>query len=134
MSCRCKAFLTVLAILFSAGFAPAQPSRAKAAPVSVDAAPNLATAHGTVTSADKDSLTIKPRAANGQFGKELILKVTGTSRATQLGYQTQAGKTVARQADVDVKDIKPQQSIAVIYTQLDSGPVLLSATVIPVVK
>jgi hypothetical protein len=138
MSLRRTLSLTVLAALLSVvALAPAQPLRAKLAPkaaVDNDPGPSLATAHGTVSGSDKDSITVKPRAANGQFGKELVLKVTGTTRVTQLGFQTQAGKTVARQTDVDVKDLKPQQSIAVIYTQIDSGPVLLSATVLPAAK
>jgi hypothetical protein len=126
----------LVAFLCAVAFAPAQTPRAKSAPKSavVDTGPSLATAHGTVSSADKESVTVKPRSANGQFEKELVLKVTGTTRVTQLGFQTQAGKTVARQTEVDAKDLKPQQSIAVIYTPLDSGPVLLVATVLPAAK
>jgi hypothetical protein len=124
------------AFLCAVALAPAQTPRAKASPKAAvaDAGPSLATAHGTVASSDKDSVTVKPRGASGQFEKELVLKVTGTTRVTQLGFQTQAGKTVARQTEVDVKDLKPQQSIAVIYTQLESGPVLLVATVLPAAK
>ena len=126
--------LTLLAGMLSmVAVVTAQTPRAKmAAKAAVaDAGPSLATAHGSVDSSDKDSVTIKPRSASGKFEKELVLKVTGTTRVTQLGFQTQGGKTVARQTDVDLKDLKPQQAIAVIYTQTDAGPVLLAATVLP---
>jgi hypothetical protein len=127
--------LIVLAGLLSVvALSPAQTSKAKTAAKAADTAPTLATAHGTVSAADKDSITVKARNANGQFGKELVLKITGTSKVTQLGFQTQAGKSVARQTDVDAKDLKADQTIAVIYTQTDAGPVLLTATVLPAAK
>jgi len=131
---RTVAFAALTAMLSTVALAPAQQPKFKGATKAaaiMDATPNVATAHGTVVSSDKSSLTLKPRSASGQFEKELVLQVAGTSRATQLSYQTQAGKTSAKQTEVDIKDLKPDQAIAVIYTKLDSGPVLLSATVVP---
>src|SRR5207247_1551716 len=84
--------------------------------------PALAAAHGTVSKASKDSLTIKPRGADGRFEKEVALNVTGTSKITTLSIETRGGKPVPVQRDADVKDLKPQQSIAVIYTQGTGGP------------
>jgi hypothetical protein len=123
---------TALATLLSTvvALAPAQQPKARAVATADAAAPNVATAHGTVVGSDKSSLTIKPRSANGKFDKEMILQITGTSHVTQLSYQTTGGKTIAKQLDADAKDLKADQAIAVIYTKLDSGPVLLSAIVV----
>ncbi len=93
--------------------------------------PPLATAHGTVSKASKDSLTVKPRDAAGRFEKELALTLTGTSKITTLSIEMRGGKPVPVQRDADAKDLKPQQTIAVIYTQAAGGPVLLSAVVLP---
>jgi hypothetical protein len=93
--------------------------------------PSLATAHGTVSKAGKDSVTVRPRGADGKFDKEVALSITGTSKIMTLSIETRGGKPVPVQRDADAKDLKPQQSIAVIYTQGAGGPVLLSAVVLP---
>ena len=134
---RTVTFAAIAAFSTTVALATAQQPKARAVATAVaatDTAPNVATAHGTVVSADKGSLTIKPRSASGKFDKEMVLQVTGTSHVTQLSYQTTGGKTVAKQLDVDVKDLKADQAIAVIYTKLDSGSVLLSATVVAAAK
>src|SRR5436190_20647987 len=102
-----------------------------ASPAPAQAPPALLSAHGVVDRATKDTLTVKPRGADGRFEKALELQVTGTSRVATLTTQTRAGKPVAVQTDTDAKELKPQQAIAVIYTQAASGPVLLTAVVLP---
>jgi len=111
------AVVAVVAVWLAAASAPAQE-------------PALATAHGTVGKAGKDSLTVKPRGADGRFDKEVTLTLTGTSKITSLSTEMRSGKPVPVQRDVDAKDLKPQQTIAVIYTQGAGGPVLLSAVVL----
>ncbi len=93
-------------------------------------APTLSTAHGAVAKVAKDSLTIRPRSAEGRFEKELTLQITGTSRVTLVTMQKRAGKDVPVQNETDIKDLKPQQPIAVVYTTGASGPVLLTAVVL----
>jgi hypothetical protein len=120
-------------LLAAAAISPAQTPKGKAK----DAAPRtevgkfatVAAARGTVVKADKDSLTIRPRGADGRFDKELTLHLTGTSRITQLTFQTRGGKSVAVQQDTDAKSIKPDDAVAVIYTDAAGGSVLLSAVV-----
>jgi hypothetical protein len=92
--------------------------------------PALSAAHGTVSKASKDSVTVKPRGEGGKFEKEVALSVTGTSKIMTLSIEMRGGKPVPVQRDADAKDLKPQQSIAVIYTQGAGGPVLLSAVVL----
>jgi hypothetical protein len=95
------------------------------------AAATLATAHGVVDKAAKDSLTVKPRGADGRFEKELAIQVTGTSKVSVVSMQMRAGKMVPVQQDANVTDLKPQQAVAVVYTQTDAGPVLLTAVALP---
>jgi hypothetical protein len=96
------------------------------------AEPSLAVAHGVVDKADKDALTVKPRAADGRFQKEIKLKLTGTSKVTVLTPQNRGGKVVLTQRDADAKDLAAGQTIAVIYTEAGKdGAVLLSAVVQP---
>jgi hypothetical protein len=131
---RTLSMTAVTALLFAAALAPAQPGRGKATPKETAKAATAATlsaAQGTVAKADGDSLTIRPRGAEGRFEKELVLQVTGTTRVTQLSVQTRAGKPVAVQQDADVKSLQPQQTVAVIYAQTGGGMVLLSAVVLP---
>jgi len=90
-----------------------------------------ATAHGTVETADKDTLKIRPRDAGGKFGKTLVLKVTGTSKITTVSLQKRAGKAVVVQRDTDAKDLQPNQPITVIYVAAPAGQVLLAAVVLP---
>ena len=88
----------------------------------------LQTASGVVDKADKDSVTVKPRGANGQFQKAIALKVTGTSKVTVLTPQKRGEKVILTQRDGDAKDLTAGQTVAVIYTESGKdGLVLLSA-------
>jgi len=99
-----------------------------------DAAP-LLTAHGAVEKADKDALTIKPRAADGKFQKAVTLKVTGTSKVAVLAPQTREGKVVFTQREAAAQDLAPGQAVAVIYAEAGKdGAVLLSAVAHPAGK
>jgi hypothetical protein len=93
--------------------------------------PALLTAQGKVEKADKDSLTIQPRGSDGRFGKSVVLKLTGTSKISTLTTQVRNRKTVLVQKDTDAKDLEANQVIAVIYTQMKEGAVLLTAVVQP---
>jgi hypothetical protein len=93
-----------------------------------DPTPALLTAHGTIEKVEKDALTIKPRGADGKFGKSLVIHLTGTSKVATLIPQMRDGKPVMTQKDTDAKDLKPDQAIAVIYAGGDNL-VLLSAVV-----
>jgi hypothetical protein len=93
------------------------------------AAFTVSTAHGTVGKADKESLTIKPRGADGKFAKSITLKVTGTSKITMVSQRKQAGKLVFVQNDVDAKDLTANQPIAVVYATGGKSSVLLTAVV-----
>jgi hypothetical protein len=88
--------------------------------------PPLLTAQGVVEKAGKDTLTVQPRGPGGKFGKGVTLKLSGTSKlfllATRAGT---GGKVVITQREVDLKDLKPRQVIAVIYTSGKEGEVLL---------
>jgi hypothetical protein len=131
MTRRAFALLPLLAALAFAPAAATQdkkaaPERAKPAELS------LSVAQGVVDKADKDSLTVKPRAANGQFQKTVTLHITGTSKVTQLTPQMRSGKTVLTQRDADAKDLTAGQAVAVIYADAGAdGPVLLSAVAQP---
>ena len=96
-----------------------------------DAPTKLATAEGTIAKVDKDSLTIRPRGPDGKFQAEIKLKLTGTSKISILTTQTRAGKSVVVQRDADAKDLQAKQTLAVIYTTVSGGAVLLSAVVQP---
>jgi hypothetical protein len=96
-----------------------------------DAAPPLLTSTGAVDKVEKDTLTIRPRGAGGKFEKNIALKVTGTSEVTTLTTQKRAGKVVVVQKKTEIKDLQPNQTIAVIYTTGASGSVLLTAVVLP---
>jgi hypothetical protein len=95
-------------------------------------APPLLTAQGAVEKAGKDTLTVQPRGSGGKFGKSVTLKLTGTSKlfllATRAGT---GGKVVITQREADLKDLKPKQAIAVIYTSGKEGEVLLVGVVQP---
>ena len=99
-----------------------------------DAAP-LLTAHGTVEKADKDALTVKPRAADGTFQKAVTLRVTGTSKVAVLAPQVREGKVVLTQQEGAAQDLAPGQPVAVIYAEAGKdGAVLLSAVAHPAGK
>ena len=91
----------------------------------------LLTAHGMIDKASKDTLTFQPRGADGRLGKSVTLKLTGTSRITQLTMEKRAGKIVPVQKEVDARDLQARQPISVIYTDEKDGHILLSAVVQP---
>jgi hypothetical protein len=92
--------------------------------------PLLAVAQGVVDKADKESLTVKPRGADGKFQKAITLKVTGTSKLTVLSPQKRGDKLVLTQRDADPKELTSGQAVAVIYADAGKdGHVLLSAVV-----
>jgi len=94
--------------------------------------PTLLTATGVVEKADKDTLTVKPRGADGKFQKAVSMKVTGTSKVTILAPQKRADKVVMTQRDIEVKDLVTGQTIAVIYAEVGKdGAVLLSGVAHP---
>ena len=100
-----------------------------------DAPAPLLTASGTVEKADKESLTVKPRAADGKFQKTLALKVTGTSKVAVLAPQKRDGKVVLTQREGAAQDLVPGQAVAVIYSEAGKdGAVLLSAVAHPAGK
>ena len=59
--------------------------------------PTLHTASGSVDKAGKDSLTIRPRRADGKFQKAFALKVTGTSKISVLTPQKRGDKVILTQ-------------------------------------
>src|SRR5262245_44511035 len=87
------------------------------------------TATGTVAKADKDSVTIQPRGAKGEFGKALTLKVTGTTKISMVTEEKRGKKKVPIQRDADAKDLSAGQHISVIYVGGKGDHVLLSAVV-----
>lgn len=90
----------------------------------------LSVAQGVVDKADKESLTVKPRSADGKFQKTLVLKLTGTSKVSVLSPQKRGDKVVLTQRDADPKELAAGQAVAVIYADGGKdGPVLLSAVV-----
>ena len=93
--------------------------------------PPLLTAQGAIEKVDRDTLTVKPRGPDGKFGKNLVLKITGTSKVTTLTPRMQKGGVVMAQKDTDVKDLQPKQSIAIVYTMVKDSSVLLAAVVQP---
>jgi hypothetical protein len=96
-----------------------------------DAPVSLATAQGLVEKVDKTSLTIRPRGPDGKFQKNLVLRLTGTSRVTTVTLEKRAGKLVPVQKDLAAKELLPNQQIAVIYTPEKAGGVMLSAVAQP---
>jgi hypothetical protein len=95
---------------------------------------SLETAQGTVAKVEKDSLTVKTRTPEGKFGKNLTLKVTGTSKVTTVTGQMRSGKVVVVQKETSAKDLEPGQPIVVIYTTAQDAAVLLSAVAQPAEK
>jgi hypothetical protein len=93
--------------------------------------PAVQAAEGLVEKFDKDVLTVQPRGPDGKFGKAVALKVTGTSRVAVLSLQSRGGKDVLVQKEIEAKDLKPKQALAVIYAETAGGPVLLSAVAHP---
>lgn len=117
-----------LVVAFSSAQSPRAKSTAKVTTTSAGIS-TLAAAHGTVSKAGADSITVRPRGTDGRFEKEIELQVTGTTKISQLKIQTRGGKPVAVQTDADAKSLQPQQEISVIYATVGDGTVLLSAVV-----
>jgi hypothetical protein len=117
---RTRSLAVVILLFCLAGFTPA-----------ADDAPALVTVHGMVDKVEKDVLTLKPRGADGRFGKNMTLKVTGTSMISTVTMQKRAGKLVPVQRSTDAKDLQPKQAIAIIYTTGAAGPVILAAVAQP---
>jgi hypothetical protein len=119
--------LAPLALAFAlAGLAAAQEKKGAAG------APALLTASGVVDKADKESLTVKPRGADGKFQKTIALRVTGTSKVAVLSQQVRGGKTVLTQREAEAKDLVPGQAVAVVYAEGGKdGAVLLTAVAHP---
>jgi len=92
--------------------------------------PSLLTASGTVVKVEKDKLTIQARGEGGKFGKNLVLRLTGTSKVTVLTEQKRGGKMVPVQNEVPAKELQPNQHLAVIYGG-GKNAVLLSAVALP---
>jgi guanyl-specific ribonuclease Sa len=88
-------------------------------------------AQGSLERVEENTLTLKPRAADGKFSKNLVLKLTGTSRLTALTTQKRAGKVVITQKELRPEELKPRQGVAVIYTRESSLNILLTAIVQP---
>lgn len=113
-----------VALLFAAGFVSAQDKK--------PAEPSLGTASGVVDKAEKDEISVKPRAADGKFQKTLTLKVTGTSKVTILTPQKRADKVIMTQREAEAKDLVSGQTVAVIFAEAGKdGSVLLSAVAHP---
>jgi len=118
-SARCSLALAVMVLLAARGIA-ADP-------------PPLLTAQGAIEKVDAtaNTLTVKPRTPDGKFGKNIVLKITGTTKVTTLTPRMQKGGVVMAQKDTDVKDLQPKQSIAIVYTMVKDSSVLLAAVVQP---
>jgi hypothetical protein len=100
--------------------------------LAADAPPPLATAQGVLDKVEKDSLTVRPRGADGKFEKSVTLRLTGTSKISLLTTRAQKGRVVLVQNDASPSDLRAKQVIAVIYADGPDGPVLLSAVAQPV--
>jgi hypothetical protein len=96
-----------------------------------DAPLQLLTAHGTVDKVARDTLTIRPRNAEGRFEKTLTLRLTGTSRVSTVTVQKRAGKDTFVQKDTSPRDLEPGQAVAVVYVTGANGTVLLTAVTVP---
>jgi hypothetical protein len=119
-----RRFLFSAALLVIATLAAAQ-----------DAPAPLQTATGTVEKADKDTLMVKPRGADGKFQKTLTLRVTGTSKVSVLTPQKRDAKVILTQREAAAQDLAPGQAVAVIYAEAGKdGAVLLSAVAQPAGK
>jgi hypothetical protein len=118
--------LTPLALLLAvAGLVAAQDKKG-------DDVPALLTASGVVDKADKESLTVKPRGADGKFQKTLVLKVTGTSKVAVLAPQKRGDKLVLTQREAEAKDLVTGQAVAIVYAEAGKdGAVLLTAVAHP---
>lgn len=113
-----RACAVVVVVLFLVGIN----ERLAAAP------PPLLTASGTVVKANANVLILRPRLPDGRFDQAVTLKIRGTSTVTLLRTR---GAGVLVQQSTTVKDLQPNQTIAVIYTNTGDEYVLLSAVARP---
>jgi hypothetical protein len=126
--CRLCSFAAGVVLVL--GLASAGPTQDKKGDKKGGDEPSLEVTHGVVDKADKDSLTVKPRGADGKFQKTIVLKLTGTSKVMVLSPQKRGDKLVLTQRDADPKDLAAGQTVAVIYADAGKdGPVVLSAVV-----
>lgn len=95
------------------------------------AEPSLITTAGVVVKANASVVILRPRGADGQLGKAVVLKVRGTSKAYVLSTQKRDGQIVPVQRESEPKDLQPDQLIAAIYTVVNDDAVLLVAIVQP---
>jgi hypothetical protein len=95
------------------------------------APPPLLTASGIVVKANANVLIVRPRLADGRFDNALTLKLRGTSTATVLRTRGGSGMPTLVQQSTSIKDLQPNQTIAVIYTNTGDEYVLLSAVARP---
>jgi hypothetical protein len=124
--CLSRTLAPLALLLAFAGLMPAQEKK------TADDLPALLTTSGVVDKADKESLTVKPRGADGKFQKTLVLKVTGTSKVAVLAPQKRGDKVILTQREVDAKDLVAGQVIAVVYAETGKdGSVLLTAVAHP---
>lgn len=110
----------VLGLIVSCGFLPCVVQAA-------DETPKVLVAQGIVEKVDKDVLTIKSRAADGKFGKTLVLKLTGTSHFSTVSTQKRGDKLVLVQKQSEAKHLAVKHSISVIYADNTEDLVVLSA-------
>lgn len=99
------------------------------AQASTAADPPLATATGVVDKATKDSLSVKPRGADGKFQKTISLKVTGTSKVSILTPQKRGDKIILTQRDAEAKDLMTGQVVAVIFAEAGKDEHVLLAAI-----
>jgi guanyl-specific ribonuclease Sa len=91
----------------------------------------LLTAHGSIERVGESALTLKPQGSDGKYVKNLVLKLTDTSRLTTLTVHKRAGRVVIIQTELRPEDLKPRQSVAVIYTTSSAANFLVTAVVQP---
>jgi hypothetical protein len=84
-----------------------------------------------VKKATANVLLVTPRGPDGRFGKTLALRLSGTSKVTVVTSQTRSGQVVVVQKDAELRDLQPNQPIAVIYTIVQDEAVLLTAVAQP---
>src|SRR5262245_61237006 len=112
---RRSLLLVLPALLVLAGFARA--------------AEPLVAAEGVVEKVGQGTITVQPRGPGGRFGKAVLLRVTGTTNLSTVSIQKRGGKEVVVQRELSPKDLKAKQAVAVIYTTVKDGNVLLAAVV-----
>lgn len=93
-----------------------------------DELPRIVVAQGMIEKVEKDEITVKPRGADGKFGKTLSLKITGTSHFSAVSLQKRGEKNVLVQKATEAKTLTSKHQISVIYAENGEGDlVVLSA-------